>query len=112
MSFTGKKFVFRIIAFLDFFHRLIKAKAKRLKLLRFEIWFWFRLQVKNKVGGGLRANKPNELGPFEWDSLKHWIISLKGTQLIRFITLQPSQPYFLPEDEIRTRFRHVVILIF
>jgi hypothetical protein len=51
---------------MDFFHRLIKTKSKRLKLLRFEIVFWFRLQVKNKGGGALMSNKPNQLGPLEW----------------------------------------------
>jgi hypothetical protein len=40
------------------------------------------------------------------------ISPLKGTQLIRFITPQPPPPLFLPEDEIRSRFRNVVILIF
>jgi hypothetical protein len=48
-------FVFRIIEFMDFFHRQIKTKAKRLKLLRFESGFCFRLQVNNKkikIGGG------------------------------------------------------------
>jgi hypothetical protein len=44
-------FVFRITEFMDFFHRPIKKKPKRLKLLRFEIWFWFRPQVKNKGVG-------------------------------------------------------------
>jgi hypothetical protein len=44
-------FVFRITEFMHFFHRLIKTKSKRLKLLRFEIWFWFRPQVKNMAEG-------------------------------------------------------------
>jgi hypothetical protein len=48
-----------------------------------------------------------------WCGHKHEISSLKGTELIRFITPPPPPPfpYFLPEDEIRTRFRNVVILI-
>jgi hypothetical protein len=61
------------------------------------------------------TGKPNQLGPFEWADLKHCpvfeISWLKGTQLIRFITPHPPPPYFLPEDEIGTRFRNVVILI-
>ena len=105
----------RIMEFMDVFHRPIKAKAKRLKLLRFEIWFWFCLQVKNNGGGGgLRGNKPNQLGPYQWANLKHWatvpmseqisnteppgpvfeINSLIGTQLIRFIAPQPAPLFF------------------
>ena len=63
----------RITEFMHFFHRPIKTKPKRLKLLCFEIWFWFRLQVKIKIreGGWLRGNKPNQLGPFEWVNLTH-----------------------------------------
>jgi uncharacterized protein YqhQ len=44
--------VFRIIEFMGFFHRPIKTKANRLKLLRFESGFCFRLQVNNKKWGG------------------------------------------------------------
>jgi hypothetical protein len=80
---TYKEFI--IIQFMDFFYRPIKTNSKRLKLLRFEIWFWFRLQVKNKervikhnlLGsldflisssgkiweGGLWGNKPNQTDP-------------------------------------------------
>jgi hypothetical protein len=45
-------FVFRIIEFMDFFHRPIKTKAKRLQLLRFDCGFCFRHQVNNKNKGG------------------------------------------------------------
>ena len=55
---------------MDFIDGPIKTKAKMLKELRFEIWFWFRLQVKNKVRG-LRDNKSNQLDPSEWTNLKH-----------------------------------------
>ena len=43
------------------------------------------------MGGGLRGNKPNHLGPFQW---VFEINSLKGTQLITFITPQPLPPIF------------------
>ena len=65
-----------ITEFTHFFHRLIETKSEKLKLLRFEIWFWFRPQVKNKGEGGW---------VFE-------ISSFKGTQLIRFITSHTSPP--------------------
>ena len=48
-------------------------KAKRSKLLRFESAICFRHEVKMVGEGGLRGNKPNQLGPFEWANLKHWI---------------------------------------
>jgi hypothetical protein len=78
---------------MDFFHRLIKTKSKRLKLLCFKIWFWFR---PGRVWGVI--------------NLISWVSWLKGTQLISFVTPQPPQPYILPEDEIRTRFRNAGIL--
>ena len=70
----------------------VKTKAKRLKLLRFESGFWFRLKVKIRGGGWGVINLiswVSNTGPigsvFE-------ISSLKGIQLIRFITPQPLLP--------------------
>jgi hypothetical protein len=61
----------------------------------FEIWFWFRPQVKNK---GVRGNKPNKLGPFEWVQclrLAHW----KGPNWLGLLTLNTLIFYLRTKSE-------------
>jgi hypothetical protein len=54
------------------------------------------------------GHKPNLLGPFDWVNLKQ--AQSKGPN--RLGLSPPPPPYILPDDEIRTRFRNIVILIF
>jgi hypothetical protein len=85
---------------MDFFHRPIKTKAKKDKITTFRNLVLILSSGKKKKGG--QGDIPNQTLEFD-------ISSIKGTQQIRFIT--PSL-FFLPEDEIRTPFRNVVILSF
>ena len=58
-----RRFMFRIIELLDFFHRPMWNKAKRLTLQRFESGLCFVLQVKKCGGGGPCLRLAHSKGP-------------------------------------------------
>ena len=89
-----------ITEFVDFLDRPIKRKAKRLKLLRFEIWIWFRLQVKMRGGGWAPLNELiSNTGPlfFTWRQNQNQISKRSNFSLCSYRTMEEVHKLNNPE---------------